>query len=127
MEREPIDSILRRKALEWLKSVGRTREVQVGELTEEEVLREVREMVKGDRGEELIENALRLYKGLAIRVFKKLVEAKRSGRIKELWDYQLYKLFESLGMRVPVSTRIRVVKHGEVKDLSELLTDGSSS
>lgn len=124
MDQDFVDSILRRKALEkWFKMLKRTKVGQERALSKEDVVSEIREMVKGDRGREIVDNALRLYGDLALRVFRRLVEARRSGRVRELWDYQLYELLERLGMRIPVSTKIRVVKHGEVRELSELLDE----
>lgn len=87
------------------------------ELTRDEVIQLIRQMTKGERAGEIIDNALRLYGDAAIQVFKQLVELHLSGRLSELQDYELYQLLERVGLHVPIRTRIRIVRHGREENI----------
>jgi len=52
-------------------------------------------------------------------LFKKLAELHLQGVIKELADYELYQMLLRLGMRVPVKTEIKIVRHGREYKLGE--------
>ena len=87
------------------------------ELTRDEVIQLIRQMTRGDRAGEIIDNALRLYGDTAIQVFKQLVELHLSGRLSELQDYELYQILERVGLHVPLRTRIRIVRHGREESI----------
>ena len=87
------------------------------ELTRDEVIQLIRQMTKGDRAGEIIDNALRLYGDTAIQVFKQLVELHLSGQLSELQDYELYQILERIGLHVPLRTRIRIVRHGREESI----------
>lgn len=87
------------------------------ELTRDEVLKIIRQITKGDRAQEIINNALDLYGEAAVQVFKQLVELYLGGKLGEIQDYELYQLLERLGMHVPVKTRIRIVRHGREESI----------
>jgi len=117
---DEIDSILRKKALELAKT--QLREVaqpRQRTLNDEEVIRIVRQITKGDRAEEIIGNALELYKPYVLPLFRKIAELHLQGVIKELADYELYQMLLRVGLRVPVKTEVRIVRHGREYKLGE--------
>ena len=87
------------------------------ELTRDEVIQLIRQMTRGDRAGEIIDNALQLYGDTAVQVFKQLVELHLSGRLGELQDYELYQILERVGLHVPLRTRIRIVRHGREESI----------
>jgi len=58
----------------------------------------------------------------AIRVFREILRLYESGSIRELADYELYQIFERLGLHIPLETRIRIVKHGSESSISDMLS-----
>ncbi len=86
-------------------------------LTRDEVIRIIRQITKGDRAEEIINNALELYGDTAVQVFKQLVELHLNGKLGELQDYELYQILERLGLHVPLRTRVRIVRHGREENI----------
>mgnify|MGYP001772546961 CR=1 FL=1 len=117
---DEIDSILRKKALELAKAQLReTVKPQQRILTDEEAIRIVRQITKGDRAEEIIDNALELYKPYVLPLFRKIAELHLQGVIKELADYELYQMLLRVGIRVPVKTEVRIVRHGREYKLGE--------
>jgi len=110
---DEIDNILRKKALELAKT--QLREVaqpQRKTLTDEEVIRIVRQITKGDKAGEIIDNTLELYKPYVLSLFRKIAELHLQGVIKELADYELYQMLLRAGLRVPIKTEVRIVRHG---------------
>ncbi|WP_243677812.1 DNA-binding protein [Vulcanisaeta distributa] len=87
------------------------------ELTRDEIIQVIREITKGDRAGEIIDNALQLYGDTAVQVFKQLVELYLNGRLSELQDYELYQILERVGLHVPLRTRIRIVRHGREESI----------
>ena len=87
------------------------------ELTRDEVIQLIRQMTRGEKAGEIIDNALRLYGDTAIQVFKQLVELHLSGQLSELQDYELYQILERVGLHVPLRTRIRIVRHGREESI----------
>lgn len=75
-----------------------------------------------DRGEEVIEAALKQYPDVASKIVltlaRKIAEGKWAGKI---YGGDLLKLFESLGLHIHLETSIKFYKDGEYKSLSELL------
>jgi hypothetical protein len=86
-------------------------------LTRDDVIKMIRQITKGDRAEEIISKALELYGETAVQVFKQLVGLYLSGRLSELWDYELYQILERLGLHIPLRTRIRIVRHGREESI----------
>jgi len=82
------------------------------ELSDEEVIRRIKESVRGDRGLEIINKALELYGKSAVALFRELVKLMSEGKLRELWDHELYQILERAGMRIPLKSRIRIVRHG---------------
>ncbi|BDR91872.1 DNA-binding protein [Vulcanisaeta souniana] len=87
------------------------------DLTRDDVIRLIRQITRGDRAEEIINNALQLYGDTAVQVFRQLVELHLSGRLSELQDYELYQVLERVGLHVPIRTRIRIVRHGKEENI----------
>lgn len=116
---DEIDALLRKKALELAKMRVKESEPRQKALTSEEAIQIVRKIVKGDRAGEIIDNALSLYGQQAVALFKKVAELHLQGVIKELADYELYQMLLRVGMRVPVKTEIKIVRHGREYKLGE--------
>jgi hypothetical protein len=118
---DDIDVLLRRKALELAKS--RFKETLQPpprrQLTDEEVVKLLREITKGERAGEIIDNALALYKPYVMPLFRKIAELYQQGVIKELMDYELYEMLLRAGFRIPVKTEIKIVRHGREYKLGE--------
>lgn len=87
------------------------------ELSKDEIINIIRRITKGDRAEEIINNALSLYGENAIQVFRQLVELYLNGKLSELQDFELYQILERFGMHVPVKTKIRIVRHGREESI----------
>ncbi|MFB6490649.1 MAG: DNA-binding protein [Thermoproteus sp. AZ2] len=118
---EDIDSLLRRKALEIAAKQAEKSLKKAAErpLTKEEVLAQIRSMLKGDRAQEILDTALKLYGDSLMPLLRKLVDLKRQGVLSELWDHELYRLLTNAGFHVPVETRLRIVRHGREYKLGE--------
>ncbi len=116
---DDIDTILRKKALEFAKTSPQP-QVAKPQMSEEEVVKLIREITKGDRASEIIEIALELYKPHVIALFRKIVELHRGGVLKELQDYELYQLLQRAGFRIPLKTQIKIVRHGREFRVGEI-------
>ncbi|MFN7105827.1 MAG: DNA-binding protein [Pyrobaculum sp.] len=115
---DDIDALLRKKALELAKS--RTeRPIQQKKLTDEEAVRIVKTITYGDKAGEIIEKALELYKPHIYTIFRKIAELHQQGVIKELADYELYEVLKNAGFKVPISTEIKIVRHGREYKIGE--------
>ncbi|WP_238375059.1 DNA-binding protein [Vulcanisaeta thermophila] len=117
MSDEERERILRRMMMEIMskaagKSVERRRE-----LTRNDVIAMIRQITKGERANEIINNALELYGDTAVEVFKQLVQLHMNGQLGELQDHELYQILERLGMHIPLKTRIRIVRHGREESI----------
>ncbi len=120
---DDIETLIKRKALEaWYSSQSR-----YGERETTDVVEELRRITRGNRADEIIERAIQLYGEAARRAFSRLVDLHKSGSIRELSDYELYNYLRSMGLYVPLQTRVKVVRRGEKKaeDLGESLRSGS--
>jgi len=116
---DEIDTLLRKKALELAKTSRREEPPRQRVITGEEAVQIVRKITKGERAGEIIENALALYQQHAVALFKKIAELHLQGVIKELEDYELYQILLRAGMRVPVKTEVKIVRHGREYKLGE--------
>ncbi|MEM1662559.1 MAG: DNA-binding protein [Pyrobaculum sp.] len=116
---DDVDVLLRKKALEILKSQTKETAQPPKRLSDEEAIEIVKKITKGDRAVEIIENALALYKPHAISLFKKIAELHIQGVVKELADFELYEMLKRVGMKVPVRTEIKIVRHGREYKLGE--------
>jgi len=118
---DAVDAILRKKALELVRSkMQELAKPQRRELTDAEAVKIVREITRGSRSEEIIENALALYKPYVMPIFRRIAELHEQGAIKELSDYELYEILLRAGIRVPLKTEIKIVRHGREYRLGEL-------
>ncbi len=123
---ENIDEIERRRIMMkmMMEIINKTQQKTSTkrELTREEVIQLIRQITRGERAGEIIDNALQLYGDTAVQVFRQLAELYLSGRLGGLQDYELYQVLERLGgLHVPLRTRIRIVRHGREESI------GSSS
>ncbi len=117
---DDIDALLRRKALELVKTkLKETAPPPRKQLTDEEVVQLVRSITKGERAAEIIDNALALYRPYIFTIFRKIAELHMQGIIKELMDYELYEILLRAGFKVPVKTEIKIVRHGREYKLGE--------
>ncbi|GBC68846.1 hypothetical protein HRbin01_00532 [archaeon HR01] len=74
----------------------------------------------GERGEEVLNAAYEQYPEATAKIVEQLAKLIKEGQIDTVIDgYMLYSLFRNLGLRVRIETRIKYLKRGEVKDLSE--------
>lgn len=114
---DDIDIILRKKALELARD--RKKEEPVKRLTDEEAIAVVRQIVKGKKAAEIVENALALFKPYVLPLFRKIAELHREGVIKELEDHELYQMLLRMGIKVPISTELKIVRHGREYRIGE--------
>jgi hypothetical protein len=118
---DDIDALLRRKALELAKTKFKETlpPPPRRQLTDEEVVKLLREITKGERAGEIIDNALALYKPYVMSLFRKIAELHQQGVVKELMDYELYEMLLRAGFKVPVKTEVKIVRHGREYKLGE--------
>jgi len=126
-EDKELQRLLEKKALQaWQESLLRRREALSAVKKEEsrqDIVRRIRSIVEGARADEIIDKAVRYYGDDAIRVFKKIIELYERGEISKLADYELYEILQRLGMKIPLETKIRIVRHGSEKSFSEVLSE----
>lgn len=115
---EERERIMRRMMIEMMRK-AQAREEGKKPLTRDDIISIIKRITKGDRAEEIINNALELYKDTALQVFKQLVELHLNGKLNELQDYELYQILERLGLHVPIKTRVRIVRHGREESIGD--------
>ncbi|MCS7117851.1 MAG: hypothetical protein NZ957_03595 [Thaumarchaeota archaeon] len=77
-----------------------------------------------ERGVEVLNEAYQLNAAVVEKVANALVRAVREGKLQPPIDAgDLLRLFRSFGIPVRVSTSVKVLKDGEVKDLRKYLTE----
>ncbi|MCS7125308.1 MAG: hypothetical protein NZ929_00115 [Aigarchaeota archaeon] len=113
--------------LKKMRKIISSKSSEAGQVNEgsdfEDALRIFRERL-GDRGEEVLDAALREYPELTKKVVMILAQKIREGVLKEkIHGGELLRLFENLGMHIHLETSIRYYKKGEYKSLSDLLRD----
>jgi len=116
---DDIDALLRRKALELVKTKLKEATPPRKQLTDEEAVQLVRSITKGEKAGEIIDNALALYRPYVLAVFRKIADLHMQGVIKELMDHELYEILLRAGFKVPVKTEIKIVRHGREYKLGE--------
>ncbi|WP_054853935.1 hypothetical protein [Vulcanisaeta distributa] len=128
---ENIDEIERRKIMmKMMMEIINKAQQKTGtkrELTREEVIQLIRQITKGERAGEIIDNALQLYGDTAVQVFRQLVELHLGGKLGELQDYELYQILERVGLHVPLRTRVRIVRHGRRRALEHQASNGCNN
>ncbi len=78
-----------------------------------------------ERGREVLEEAASLNRGLTERVAEALLRAIRSNSLTTPIDAgDLFRLFRDLGIPIKLETSVRVLRHGESKDLRKYLSEG---
>nr|KJR72182.1 MAG: DNA-binding protein [Vulcanisaeta sp. AZ3] len=115
---EERERIMRKMMMEMMRK-AQAREEGKKPLTRDDIISIIKRITKGDRAEEIINNALELYKDTALQVFKQLVELHLNGKLNELQDYELYQILERLGLHVPIKTRVRIVRHGREESIGD--------
>ncbi|MEN2975065.1 MAG: hypothetical protein ABDH32_05750 [Candidatus Caldarchaeales archaeon] len=89
----------------------------------EEALKIVKERLS-DRGDEVLEAALKDYPEITKKIVLVLAKKIKNGELMdEINGGELLRLFEKLGMRIKLETSIRYYKKGEYKSLSDLLKE----
>jgi len=77
-----------------------------------------------DRGEEVLEAAMRDYPEITRKIVAVLAKKIMEGKLVEkISGAELLRLFENLGLHIHIETSIKYYKHGEYKSLSELLRE----
>jgi DNA-binding TFAR19-related protein (PDSD5 family) len=78
-----------------------------------------------ERGREVLEEAASLNRALTERVAEALLRAIRSNALPTPIDAgDLYRLFRDLGLSIKLETSVKVLRHGEAKDLRKYLSEG---
>jgi hypothetical protein len=78
-----------------------------------------------ERGREVLEEAASLNRALTERVAEALLRAIRSNALSTPIDAgDLYRLFRDLGLPIKLETSVKVLRHGEAKDLRKYLSEG---
>ncbi len=125
-EDKEIEKLIERKVLQtWQKALARRAQAQAPRKEEspQDIVLKIKSIVEGSRADEIIEKAVRYYGDHAIKVFKRILELHERGEISKLSDYELYEILRSLGMRIPLETKVRIVRHGSEKSFSEALSE----
>ena len=124
MERDKeVDLLLKKEALKlWFQKIEKslTKSIEK-ELSKEEIINLIKKIVEGPRSEEIINIALELYGSTILEVFKKIVYAYLKGKIGKLSDVELYEILTQLGFKIPLKTRVKIVRRGEEKSIGEEL------
>lgn len=77
-----------------------------------------------DRGEEVLEAAMKQYPEVTRKIITILAKKIMEGKLVEkISGGELLKLFENLGLHIYIETSIRYYKHGEYKSLLDLLKE----
>jgi len=78
-----------------------------------------------ERGNEVLEEAASLNRALTERVAEALLRAIRSNALPTPIDAgDLLRLFRDLGLPIRLETSVRILRHGEAKDLRKYLSEG---
>lgn len=78
-----------------------------------------------ERGPEVLEEAASLNRELTERIAEALLRAVRAGRLATPIDAgDLLRLFREVGIPVRLETSVRILRHGEAKDLRKYLSEG---
>jgi DNA-binding TFAR19-related protein (PDSD5 family) len=78
-----------------------------------------------ERGHEVLEEAASLNRALTERVAEALLRAIRSNALHTPIDAgDLLRLFKDLGLPIRLETSVRILRHGETKDLRKYLSEG---
>jgi DNA-binding TFAR19-related protein (PDSD5 family) len=78
-----------------------------------------------ERGQEVLEEAASLNRALTERVAEALLRAIRSNALPTPIDAgDLLRLFRDLGLPIKLETSVKVLRHGEAKDLRKYLSEG---
>ncbi|MEZ0248854.1 MAG: DNA-binding protein [Thermoproteus sp.] len=115
---DDIDAIIKRKALE-IAAKQMVKKQEDKPPSKEDLLNTIRGLLRGDRAEEILNTALELYGDSLTPLFRRIVDLHRQGIIKELWDYELYRILTNAGFVIPLKTRLRIVRHGREYKLGE--------
>ena len=118
-----IEKLLEKKAKEtWsniLEQKYREMVKPVKKISTEDIIKKMKEITKGERAEEIIDKAYTYYGDTAISIFKRIIQLHEKGVIRELYDYELYQILQKLGLRVPIETKVRIVRHGREYRIGE--------
>lgn len=118
-----IEKLLEKKAKEtWsniLEQKYREMVKPVKKISTEDIIKKMKEITKGERAEEIIDKAYTYYGDTAISIFKRIIQLHEEGVIRELYDYELYQILQKLGLRIPIETKVRIVRHGREYRIGE--------
>ncbi|MGC8582442.1 MAG: DNA-binding protein [Thermoproteus sp.] len=116
---DEIDTIIKKKALEMAIRQAMSKKPEEKPLTNDDVIRIVRGLLRGERAEEILKTSLELYGDSLMPLLRKIVDLHRQGVINELWDYELYRILTNAGFVIPLKTRLRIVRHGREYKIGE--------
>jgi len=119
MPEDEIDTIIRKKALEMAARRTASRRQEERPLSNDDVLKIVRGLLRGERAEEILNTSLELYGDALMPLLRKIADLHRQGVINELWDHELYRILTNAGFVVPLKTRLRIVRHGREYKIGE--------
>ncbi len=111
--------MLRYRMMKRLMEAAAKRGEKVGETVKDPV--EILRKHLVDRGEEVLDAALKQYPELARRVAALLASKIAAGQLTEISGGELLTLFEYLGARVRLETSIKYYKKGEYKSIRDML------
>lgn len=118
-----VNSIIRKKAVKtWASLTSEKTRREEKSLTDTEVIKYVKTIIEGSRGEEIVDKAVELYGTNVIKIFKEIVKLHMAGKISRLTDHELYNLLTRLGFKIPLKTSVRIVRHGREEDFRERLS-----
>ena len=116
-----LESLRRRKLLEMRRRLLAQKPRAEGEKPDTQ---KVLDRFLVGRAWEVLEAARLQYPEAARRVEEALIQLISAGRIRErITGEELYGLFQSLGLRVRLKTRIQVLEHGTLRSLAEKMRE----
>ncbi len=122
-----LEIIMRKKLLQLKKMqlLRQLREISEAQKREEDPWKIVEKNLT-EKAREVLHYAKMQYPDITEQVVNELARLIKEGAIETPLDaYTLYSIFLSLGVRVTLPTRIRIVKKGEEIDLRKKLREGS--
>ena len=118
-----LETIRRKKLLELRRQLKKKEEPKT-EVKREETPKEVLSRFFVGRALEVFNAANEQYPQAASYIEKTLAKLIQEGKIRyKISGEELYSLFRTLGLRVRLQTRIRVLEHGKIKSLEDKIKE----
>lgn len=127
MSDSELDSIRRKKLKQLKERLEKTAETRKGEEKKEPEPTEILNRFLIGRAWEVLTAARLQYPQAAKGIEKTLVKLISEGRIRsKITGEELYGLFNRLGFRIRLKTRIRILEHGKLRSLEDKIREGST-